>query len=52
MEEFKKMVAYFNKKYKSKNFGKQEGKKSLGKRTGGKLSSKGLLKSGGKKSQK
>ena len=45
MEEFKKMVAYLNKKYKP-----NKGKISLGKRTGGKLSSK-LLKSG-KKSQK
>jgi len=43
MEEFKKMVAYLNKKYKPN----KGGKISLGKRTGGKLSSK-LLKSGKK----
>ena len=49
MEEFKKMVAYFNKKYKA---GQASGKKSLGKRTGGKLSSKGLIRNSGKKSQK
>jgi len=47
MEDFKKMVAYLNKKLKQR----EAGKKSLGKRTGGKLSSKKLLKSG-KKSQK
>lgn len=54
MEEFKKMVAYFNKKYKANQQLSGTGKKSLGKRTGGKLSSKTVLKQGGsgKKSQK
>ena len=54
MEEFKKMVAYFNKKYKGSGTG--SGKKSLGKRASGKgsgkLSSKTLKAKDGKKSQK
>jgi hypothetical protein len=49
MEEFKKMVAYFNKKYKNKQ---QPGKMSHGKKTGGKLNSSAKLQRSGKKSQK
>jgi hypothetical protein len=44
MEDFKKMVAYLNKKFRAE----KSGKKSTGKRTSGKLSSKEVGKSGKK----
>jgi hypothetical protein len=53
MEDFKRMMQYYNKKYKGKKAGSNSsaaGKASGGKRTGGKLSSK--IQRSGKKSQK